>query len=323
MGNTSSRTLRLLALLQSQRQWTGDELAQRLATSVRTLRRDIQRLRDLGYPVQADRGVDGGYHLAAGAALPPLSVEDDEAVALAIGLRAAAQGGVKGLEEASIKALTKIVRIMPPKLRRRVDALDAVIVPALSPHGPRVDASSLTLIAQACRDQERIRFSYTARSGEHTTRNVEPHRLVSMGPRWYLVAFDVDRHDWRSFRLDRLTDLRGGGARFRPRRLPAKDAADFVRAGIRTASTVHTVEAIVHAPAAQVAQALGPWGTVHEIDATTCRLVMTADVLDWPAFALGAVGAEFEIVSPPEMIEHVREWGARFRRAAARRPRPA
>lgn len=318
MSSTSSRTLRLLSLFQAQRYWSGADLADRLNVSERTLRRDVDRLRELGYPVEAHRGIDGGYELAAGAALPPLAVDDDEAVALVIGLRTAAQGSVAGIEESAIRALTKIVQVMPPRLRRRVDALSAVTVPAVWGGGPSVDADVLTTIAQACRDEERMRFSYTAQTGEPTDRHVEPHRLVSLGQRWYLVAFDLTRHDWRSFRMDRLQGPRGTGARFRPRDLPARNAAAFVREGIESAPAVHAVEAVVHAPVATVRAALGQWATIEEIDDERCRLRMTADSLNWPALALGSVGAEFEVVGPPELAEHVREWGARFSRATSR-----
>jgi predicted DNA-binding transcriptional regulator YafY len=318
VSSTSSRTLRLLSLFQAQRYWSGAELAERLEISERTLRRDVDRLRELGYPVEAHRGIDGGYQLAAGAALPPLAVDDDEAVAVAIGLRAAAQGSVAGIEESAIRALAKIVQVMPPRLRRRVDTLSAVTVPAVWGAGPSVDAGVLTTIAQACRDEERMRFSYTAYAGETTERHVEPHRLVSLGHRWYLVAYDLTRGDWRSFRLDRLRDPRGTGTRFRPRALPADDAAAFVREGIENAPAMHTIEAVVHAPAAPVRAALGQWGTIEEIDDERCRLRMTADSLNWPALALGSVGAEFEVIEPPELVAHIREWGARFRRATGR-----
>ncbi len=247
-----------------------------------------------------------------------MAVDDDEAVALAIGLRAAAQGTVAGIEESSIRALTKVMQVMPPRLRRRVDALNAVTVPAVGDPGPTVDAALLTAVAQACWDEEVVRFSYTGRGGETTERRVEPHRLVSLGRRWYLVAFDLGRNDWRSFRLDRLEDVRGTGGRFRPRQLPAADAAAFVRAGIANAPAAHTVEALVHAPAPAVRAALGRWGTVEVIDDNRSRLRMTADTLDWPALALGAVGAEFEVLGPPEMIDRIREWGTRFQRATGR-----
>ena len=316
MANTSSRTLRLLSLLQTHRYWSGTELADRLGISVRTVRRDIDRLRALGYPVEADRGVDGGYRLAAGAALPPLAVDDDEAVALAIGLRTAAQGAVAGIEDSSIRALAKIVQIMPPRLRRRVDALSAVTVPAVWGNRTSVDAGVLTTVAQACRNEERMRFEYTGRGAETTERHVEPHRLVSLGRRWYLVAFDLTRDDWRSFRLDRLEGPTSTGLRFHPRELPAEDAASFVRAGIESIPAAHTVEAIVHAPAAGVQAALGGWATVEAIDDDRCRVRMTSDSLDWPALALGVVRADFEVVTPPELVDHIREWGLRFTRAA-------
>lgn len=318
MANTSSRTLRLLSLLQTHRYWPGAELAERLEVSVRTLRRDIDRLRELGYPVQAHRGVDGGYQLAAGAALPPLVVDDEEAVALAVGLQAAAQGGVAGLAESSVRALAKIVQVMPPRLRRRVEALRAMTVPAVwGSSGATVDPAILTAVAQACRDTERLEFSYTAAGGERSTRHVEPYRLVSLGRRWYLVAYDLTRHDWRSFRLDRLDEPRPTRARFRPRELPADDAAAFVRAGIEHLPAPYTVEALVHAPAATVRDQVGRWGTVDDVDDQRCLLRMTSDSLDWPTMALGAVGADFEVLCPPELLAHVRDCGHRFNRATA------
>src|SRR5215207_5494452 len=213
MANTSSRTLRLLSLLQTRRYWPGGTLADRLGVSVRTLRRDIDRLRELGYPVDAHRGVDGGYQLAAGAALPPLVVDDDEAVALAIGLRAAAQASVAGVEEASIRALTKVVQVMPPRLRRQVDALRSATESAVWGGGPTVDAGVLAAVAQACRDEERLRFTYIPQRGDPSNRHAEPHRVVSLGRRWYLVAFDLHRQDWRSFRVDRLESPRSTGIR--------------------------------------------------------------------------------------------------------------
>src|ERR1700716_2305137 len=159
MANTSSRTLRLLSLLQTHRYWPGNELAERLEVSVRTLRRDVDRLRELGYPVDAQRGIDGGYQLAAGAALPPLVLDDEEAVALAIGLRTAAQGAIAGIEDSSVRALAKLAQVMPPTLRRRVDALRSATISAVWGSGPSVDAGVLTVVAQACRDEERLRFS--------------------------------------------------------------------------------------------------------------------------------------------------------------------
>ncbi|MGP4110713.1 helix-turn-helix transcriptional regulator [Streptomyces sp. 4N509B] len=317
MANTSGRMLQLLSLLQTHRYWPGEELAERLGVSARTLRRDVDRLRELGYPVQAQRGVDGGYQLAAGAALPPLVMDDEEAVALAVGLQTAAEGSVAGIAEASVRVLAKVVRVMPTRLRRRVEALRAMTVPAHwdAPLGARVDPDVLTVTALACRDDERLRFAYTAADGRRTERHVEPHRLVSLDRRWYLVAYDLTRRDWRSFRVDRLVGPRGDGVRFRPRPLPAEDAAAYIRAGLRDATRPYEVEALVDAPAAAVSQRIGRWCAVEEVDAATCRVRMSAASLDWPTMALGTIGAEFRVLQPAELREQVREWGERFTRA--------
>ena len=320
MASTSSRTLRLLSLLQTRRYWPGEELARQLQVSPRTLRRDVDRLRELGYPIQARRGVAGGYQLAAGTALPPLVVDDEEAVALALGLQAAAQGAVEGIAESSVRALAKVVQVMPARLRRRVQALGAMTVPASweavgGAASQTVDPEVLTTLALACRDAERVRFSYTAADGQQTGRHVEPHRLVQLGRRWYLAGYDLDRDGWRSYRLDRLAGPRGTGARFRPRELPAADAAAFVRAGIQSTRAGYDIEVIVEAPAEMVRERIGRWASVSEISATRCRVRMTADALEWPILGLGMVGADFQVVAPPELIDWVRDWGARFSRA--------
>lgn len=320
MANTSTRTLRLLSLLQTHRYWPGEELADRLGVSVRTLRRDVDRLRELGYPVEAQRGVDGGYQLAAGAALPPLVIDDEEAVALAVGLQAAAESPVEGVAEASVRVLAKVVQVMPARLRRRVEALRAVTVPVDwgASAGSGVDPDALTAVALACRDSERLRFSYTAATANRSDRHVEPHRLVCLGRRWYLVAYDLDRGDWRTFRLDRLTAAEGTGARFAPRTLPAADAAEYVRAGLNATPRSNRVEALVEAPANHVRAHVGRWGEVEEVDATRCRLRMTADSLDWPAMALGSLAADFQIIHPPELRTLIADWSTRFARAVER-----
>ncbi|WP_214108005.1 helix-turn-helix transcriptional regulator [Acrocarpospora catenulata] len=317
MANTSSRTLRLLSLFQTHRHWQGTELAERLGVSARTLRRDIDRLRELGYPVEAQRGVDGGYQLAAGAALPPLVIDDEEAVALAVGLQAAAQGAVEGVAEASVRVLAKVVQVMPARLRRRIDALRAMTTTVGwdGPAGAGVDPGVLTAVALACRDSERLRFSYTAANGQCTDRHTEPHRLVCLSRRWYLVAYDLTRHDWRSFRVDRLTAPQGTGSRFRPRDLPAADAAEFVRTGLDNLPRPYQVEVLVDAPAATVRERIGKWSTVEKIDAEHCRVRMTADSLDWPTMALGVLGADFRVLNPPELLDQIHNWGARFNRA--------
>jgi predicted DNA-binding transcriptional regulator YafY len=314
--NTSARMLRLLSLLQTHRYWPGDELAQRLEVSGRTLRRDIDRLRELGYAVDASRGVAGGYQLRAGGSLPPLLLEDEEAVAIAVGLRTAAAGSVGGLEETSVQALTKVIALMPPKLRRRMDALKSQTEsPGPWAGGPTVDAGVLTTLAQACRDDEPLTFDYTARGAESTHRRVEPHRLVSLGRRWYLVAYDRDRQDWRSFRVDRISDPRTTGQRFRPRALPAEDALTFVQSGIRRMPQRYAVRVRLDATVAEVASAVGHWGAVSGDDGD-CLLEMNVDALEWPVMVLTQLDRDFRVEGPPELVELLARAAGRF--AAAR-----
>ncbi|MCZ2826775.1 MULTISPECIES: helix-turn-helix transcriptional regulator [unclassified Modestobacter] len=319
MVDPTSRALRLLSLMQGRRDWAGADLAGRLGVSLRTLRRDVDRLRELGYPVEARPGVDGGYRLAAGAALPPLVLDDDEAVALTVGLQAAAAGAGAGMAEASVRALTKVVPVLPARLRRRVEALRAMTVPAppWSDGGPAVDPGVLVAAAQACRETERLEFTYTAAGGRPAERLVEPHRLVPLGHRWYLVAYDPSRGDWRTFRLDRMSGLGGTGARFAPRPLPAEDAAAFVRAGMDQFRTPTVVEAVVEAPAAVVRDRVGRWVRVTDEGPDRCRLHLETDDLDWPALVLGAVRAEFTVVAPEELRVRLAEWSQRFARAVA------
>jgi predicted DNA-binding transcriptional regulator YafY len=316
--STSARMLSLLSLLQTHRYWPGDELAARLEVSGRTLRRDIERLRDLGYVVDASRGVAGGYQLRAGGQLPPLLLEDDEAVAIAVGLRTAAAGSVGGLEETSVQALTKVVALMPAPLRRRMDALKAVTdTPGpWGGGGPTVDATILTTLAQACRDDEPLTFDYAARGAEVTRRRVEPHRLVSLGRRWYLVAYDRDRQDWRSFRVDRVSCPASTGQRFRPRELPGGDALAFVEAGFRRIPQKHDVRVRVAGPAERVRWAVGRWGEVTPTGDGSCLLQMKVDSLEWPVMVLAQVGAPFEVESPDELRTEVGRVAALMAEAA-------
>lgn len=258
--------------------------------------------------------MDGGYQLAPGASLPPLVLDDEEAVALGVGLQAALQGGsVAGIAESAARAFTKVVQVMPPRLRRRVDALAAMTVPAgWGPVGPTVDPDVLLSVAQACRDVERLAFAYTARNGVHTNRLAEPHRLVFFGRNWYLVAWDLQRRDWRSFRLDRVSGITNTGAPFRPRSVPGGDPAAFVRAGIDSAPAQFAVEAVVHAPAETVRARVGRWATVDEVDSNRCILSMTSDSLDWPTMALGVVEAPFEVLAPRQLRTQVHSWGRHF-----------
>jgi predicted DNA-binding transcriptional regulator YafY len=308
--------LQLLSLLQTHRHWAGPDLADRLGVSPRTLRRDVDRLRELGYPVDASRGLAGGYQLRAGTALPPLVLDDDEAVAIAVGLRTAAGGAVAGIEETAIRALTKVVQVMPPRLRRRVDALNTYTQPLLSTRDT-VDADSLVVIAQACRDDERLTFSYVARSGEDSVRRVEPYRMVSLGRRWYLVAYDLDRHDWRSFRVDCLVRPEPTGVRFRQRELPAADALAYVQQSLRSVPQRWAVVIDVATPAAEVEQVVRRWGQVEATGPATSTLRMNVDSLDWPAMVLGALGADFTVRAPDELAAYLRRMGERFTRATA------
>ncbi|SEL01599.1 BirA biotin operon repressor domain-containing protein [Blastococcus sp. DSM 46786] len=319
MADTGNRTLRLLSLLQTRRQWSGADLADRLGVSLRTLRRDVDRLREIGYPVEARPGVDGGYRLAPGAVLPPLVLDDEEAVALTVGLQAAAQTAVAGTGEASVRALTKVVQVLPARLRRRAEALVSVTTRGTWGSGPVVDPQALTTVAEACRDTERLAFGYTDASGARTERLVEPSALVALGRRWYLVAHDTGRGDWRSFRLDRLTGPRPTGARFAPRRLPAESPEAFVRAGTDVRAGSYAVEAHVAAPAAVVRSRIGTWAAVEDDGDAACRVRMETDQLGWAAFALGTVGAGFTVESPAELRTLLAEWARRFDQAAAAR----
>jgi predicted DNA-binding transcriptional regulator YafY len=297
MANTSARMLRLLSLLQTHRYWPGGELADRLEVSPRTLRRDVDRLRELGYPVDAARGVAGGYQLQAGAAVPPLLLDDDEAVAIAVGLRTAV---VAGFEETSVRALAKVIQLLPPRLRRRIDALREVTAPAALGGGPSLDATVLTTLAMACRGEERLRFDYRPREGAPTSRHVEPHRLVPLGRRWYLIAWDLERGDWRSFRVDRLTTPALTGARFRPREFPGEDPAEWLRSRIKAIPGRYEVSVVIDAPAEQVRGVVWNYGDVEDLG-PGCRLRMNVDDLGWPVMVLGVMGAAFTVESPPEL----------------------
>jgi predicted DNA-binding transcriptional regulator YafY len=251
--------------------------------------------------------------------MPPLLLDDEEAVAIVVGLRAAAGGMVEGIDDTSVRALSKIVQVMPPRLRRRVDALRSYTVPAVfGSGGPTLDAGLLATLAQACRDDERLRFGYRTREGDSMERSVEPHRLVSVGRRWYLVAWDLTRHDWRSFRVDRMSEADATGVRFRPRELPGGDAAEFVTSGLRNAPQRHHVSVLVQAGADDVRAKVGRWAEITETGPDECRLSMDVDDLGWPMLALAGVGAELEVEEPPELVDELQRVAALFGRAARR-----
>jgi predicted DNA-binding transcriptional regulator YafY len=319
MLQTSARLLRLLSLFQVQRYWSGADLSTRLQVTARTLRRDVDRLRALGYPVHSTSGVAGGYQLGAGATLPPLLLDDDEAVAVAVGLRTAASGSVTGIEEASLRALLKLEQVLPSRLRRRVTALHAFIVP-LTHAGPTVDLNVLSLIAGACRDHDVLRFSYRGREGNPSNRSVEPHRLVPTGYRWYLVAWDLLRSDWRSFRVDRIESKLSTGARFWPRKPPEGGYAAYVSRAISYMQFSYRAHVTFHAPANDIARWASPrMGTVEAIDERTCALRTNAQSLESLSIYLAMAGVDFEVHEPPELADHVRNLAGRFNRAVSKR----
>jgi predicted DNA-binding transcriptional regulator YafY len=316
MSETSSRLLGLLSLLQGRRDWPGNELAGRLEVSSRTIRRDIERLRQLGYPVESLTGPAGGYRLRAGSAMPPLLLDDDEAIAIAVGLRTAAGASVSGIEETAVRALVKLEQVLPAHLGRRVGALGSATL-TLPVTGPTVDPQHLTVIAAGCRDSQCLRFDYRSRDRTDSHREVEPHSLVNHGRRWYLVAWDRQRSDWRTFRIDRLTKPESTGVRFTPRRLPAKDAAAYVKQSITRAPSRFEALVTLQAAAEEVKSRVPRhWGAIEPIDAHTCTYRTGDDDIRWLAWRIAMLGVDFEVHEPPELIEHLRALASRLGRAA-------
>ncbi|MFI6576112.1 helix-turn-helix transcriptional regulator [Nocardiopsis sp. NPDC050513] len=318
MQATSTRLLRLLSLLQTRREWPGADLADRLDVSPRTIRRDVDRLRELGYPIQATMGTGGGYQLGAGAALPPLLLDDDEAVAVAVGLRTAAQGGVSGIEETSVRALAKLLQVLPSRLRRRVDALGSFTVPMPS-GGPTVDADTLALIASACRDSERLRFDYERHDGSPSRRIVEPLRLVARGRRWYLVAWDNDRDDWRTFRVDRMRPLTPTGPRVPPRDPPEQGVAAYLAERMDLHMWPHQARIRLSVSAEEARRRAGEWfGTIEPVDQASCVLVCAGHSYLQMACYLGMLDIDMEVEEPDELREHMARLATRLHRAASR-----
>ena len=315
MWETSARLLKLLSLLQARRDWSGADLADRLQVSERTVRRDVERLRDLGYPVHATRGTDGGYRLGAGAAMPPLLLDDDEAVAVAVGLRTAARSPVAGIEETSVRALAKLEQVLPPRVRHRVGAVADYTVP-IPPDAPapEIDPTELTTLATACRDNMRLRFAYRSHDATVTDRSVEPHRLVSWGRKWYLVAWDNSRDDWRTFRVDRITTRTPTGPRFTPRELPdGGDVAAYVARNVSAAGFRFQARITVYAPAEVISSRIHPAvGTVEPIDDQTCVLATGADSIETIAVYVGLLDADFHVSEPPELVARLRLLAQRY-----------
>jgi predicted DNA-binding transcriptional regulator YafY len=311
---TTERVLRLLALLQRRSSWTAAELAGQLRVTDRSVRRDVERLRALGYPIHATAGAGGGYRLGAGTRLPPLLFDDEEAIATAVSLRLASAGTIAGAGEAALRALTKLDQVMPPRLRAEVRAVHGATDTLVDP-GFEIDAELLVTLARACRDAVRVRFRYAARDGAERERTAEPVRLVTTGRRWYLMAWDVDRADWRTFRLDRMRELTATGWHFRPREHP--DPAGYVQRSVAEAPYRYIARLRVNAPPQRIRGMVPPQVGRVEDDAADgwCTLVLGADHLDWLAVYVARLGAfEVRILEPPQLREAV---GALARRLAA------
>lgn len=315
--STGTRSLELLGLLQNRRHWSGDELAHSLGVSTRTLRRAVSDLQLIGYPITTTRGTGGGYQLSPGAALPPLVLSEDEAAAVVMGLKEVAPSSHSPSGEAAVSAMAKLVQVLPSRIRRRIDSLRSITTARFEDRTvPIADVAALTTVALACRDHETLAFNYTARDGRASLRTVQPHKTVSVDRRLYLVAWDLDRVDWRTFRIDRITTPQRCGRTFAPRPLPAADPAEYVKDRIRSIPARFIVRATVHAPAERVLQEMGRFGTVTELTATSCTVRIGAASLDWATFCLAAIGAPFVVHGPPEAIDYVRGWGERLLAAA-------
>jgi predicted DNA-binding transcriptional regulator YafY len=317
VSQTTGRVLQLLGLLQSRRVWSGDQLAGRLGVTTRSVRRDVERLRELGYPVHASKGHGGGYRLGAGAALPPLLLDPDEAVAVAVCLRLAAGGSVAGVGDAALRALSKLDQVLPARLRSQVGAVhDATVTLTPNSVDSAVEPEVLMTLARACRDREHVTAGYVDRAGSATRRRLEPYQLVTTGRRWYLLAYDRDRADWRSLRLDRMDDLRALGSTFKPR--PAPDAASYVRRSI-TASPYRYVARVRYFASQEFVSQYFSVGsaTVEPQGSGACVVTAGGDDPARMALYFAMAGCEFEVLEPPEVAEAVRGVAERLRRAAA------
>lgn len=315
MLEASARLLRLLGLLQARGFWTGADLAERLEVTQRTVRRDVERLRALGYPVHSSTGVAGGYQLGAGASLPPLLLDDEEALAVALGLRTASAGTVAGVQEAALRALTKLDQVLPARIRTRVAELYSVVAP-LYWAGPVVRPQVLSRLATACRDHRQAEIRYVDLRGRPSTRTIDPHGMVHTGARWYLVAWDDAREDWRTFRVDRIEGDVELGRRFTPRKVPGGDIAAFVSRSVSTSPYPVRARVVFHAPAATIAERVPPLaGFLRPRGKDRCVLESGAHSLDMLAVQLALVGADFDIEEPPELVEKARELAGRLRRA--------
>jgi predicted DNA-binding transcriptional regulator YafY len=298
--DTAERLLKLLGLLEGRIDWTAEELGRRLEVTERTIRRDVTRLRSLGYPVEAVAGPGGGYRLGAGGKLPPLLLDDDEAIAVSLGLRVSATSAVGGLEDASLSALAKLEHVLPARLRSRLEDISDATTSTLAGSRTEVGHGILAAVAATIRKGERMRLAYVDSEGRHSERHVEPTRLVHTGRRWYLVAFDMDRDDWRTFRLDRVGDPASTGIRASRRQGP--DPVDLVRRGITVDAWNFRASVVLHTSAEMASREIAPTvGTVEPIDDGSCRLIIGADETAWLARYLLSLPIVFDIESPESL----------------------
>ncbi len=298
MATTTARLLQLLGLLQAQAVWTGEDLADRLGVTTRSVRRDVDRLRELGYPVQSSRGTGGGYQLGAGRALPPLLLDQEEAVAVAVCLRLAAGGTVAGVGEAALRTMAKLDQVMPAAIRAHVAAVQEATI-TVDYQGTTVDSDALLTLARAVREHHQARFDYTARDGAASYRRVEPYRLIATGRRWYLMAFDLDREDWRSFRLDRMTEVRPSTFGFTPREAP--DAEEYIRRSVHSGWEQEATVRL-HCAADEVDEYVARWGTLTAVDDGHCDLRVGAHSLDMMAWWLLRLPTDFEVLDNDELV---------------------
>ena len=311
VADPAARLLRLLGLLQRRALWSGSELAERLEVDARTVRRDVDRLRLLGYQVEGTPGASGGYRLGGGTDVPPLLFEDDEAMAVAVVLGVSATTAVPGIERGVLTALAKLDRLLPPRLRAQLASLRAATVPLVSPTEV-VSTECLIMLAQACDNHQRATFVYETQDGRRSERRVEPHRLVATARRWYLVAFDLERDDWRTFRVDRVSSLKVSGHIFVPR--PLADPARMVAEGITAAPYRHKAVVAVRAASEDLARIVDPYVGVLEGEGAQTKLEIGFDDLDWVAGYLVGLGLEFEVIEPGELRKHMSTLGTRLRR---------
>lgn len=313
-SNTTQRMLRLLSLLQNGQSWTGERLSQALDTSPRTLRRDIDKLRELGYPVTSLRGPGGSYRLAAGNALPPLMFEDDEVVALALGLRhvAAGHSSLDNVTDAAERATRKLAQVLPSRLARQVSMVAAAVEPEPR-QWPGAHPDTVAVLGEAIADGRWVRMTHRTKAGEEARRKVDPYRLLLHRGRWYLFAWDRDREDWRMFRVDRIVSAESARASFVHRSLPAEDLHAYVEERFSSSPRLHTVAVRFAASANEVASRIVRIdGALEALSPTTCRYAARVDSYEWLAIVLALSGIEFVVERPDSMRDYLRELGGRL-----------